>query len=68
MAAEAASFKISIDLTSDGLRSCKPSGTGNPSTITSGALSAEIEPVPRTRIVGATPTSEVTLLMFSPEI
>ncbi len=36
--------------------------------MTSGALSAEIEPVPRTRIEGETPTSEVTLLMLRPEI
>ncbi len=43
--------------------SASVSEPGNPSTTTSGWLSAEIEPVPRTRIEGATPTSEVVLLI-----
>ena len=36
--------------------------------ITNGSLSAEMEPVPRTRIEGVTPTSDVSLETVNPVI
>ena len=46
----------------------KPPDTGKPSMITNGSLSAEIDPVPRTRIEGVTPTSDVSLETVRPVI
>ena len=67
MAADEASFSTSIEAMSCGLISCSPSSMTKLSTTTSGEPPELRAPLPRTRISGATPTSEVVFWIVTPD-
>ena len=68
MAADAASFKTSIDSTSAGFKKDNPSGTGIPSITMSGLDPALSELIPLILILGAAPASEETFWICTPAI